>query len=186
MGQLIKAQAAHGAAAQAPGGSAQQYLTFMLDGEMFAMGILAIKEIIEYGELTTVPMMPHFVRGVINLRGAVVAVLDLAARFGRPPAPVTRRTCVVIVEVAAEDGRQDIGVVVDAVNAVLEIAPDQIAPPPGFGANIRSDFIEGMGKVDGKFVIVLNVNQVLSMDELAQIEHAGDSVNRAAPEALGA
>lgn len=183
MGQLIKAHTAPTPAAPAPAApdaKAQQYLTFMLDGEMFAMGILAIKEIIEYGELTTVPMMPHFVRGVINLRGAVVAVIDLAQRFGRAPTPVTRRTCVVIIEVEADGGRQDIGVVVDAVNAVLEIAPDQIAPPPGFGAKIRSDFISGMGKVDGKFVIVLNVNQVLSMDELARLDAAADQLAEAA------
>jgi len=183
MGQLIKAQTAPaqaGSPAAAPDAKAQQYLTFMLDGEMFAMGILAIKEIIEYGELTTVPMMPHFVRGVINLRGAVVAVIDLAQRFGRAPTPVTRRTCVVIIEVEADGVRQDIGVVVDAVNAVLEIAPDQIAPPPGFGARIRSDFISGMGKVDGKFVIVLNVNQVLSMDELARLDAAADQLAEAA------
>ena len=182
MGQLIKAQTAPTPAPTpaAPDAKAQQYLTFMLDGEMFAMGILAIKEIIEYGELTTVPMMPHFVRGVINLRGAVVAVIDLASRFGRAPTPVTRRTCVVILEVEADGARQDIGVVVDAVSAVLEIGPDQIAPPPGFGARIRSDFISGMGKVDGKFVIVLNVNQVLSMDELARLDAAADQLAEAA------
>jgi purine-binding chemotaxis protein CheW len=165
MGQVIRAE--QQAADNAHG---QQYLTFMLGGEVFAIGILAIKEIIEYGSLTVVPMMPDFVRGVINLRGAVVPVVDLAARFGRVPEPTTRRTCIVIVEMLADGERQDVGVVVDAVNAVLEIGPEQIVPPPAFGARIRTDFIRGMGKVGGKFVIMLDVDRVLSMDDLARLE----------------
>jgi len=98
-----------------------QYLTFMLAGEVFAIGILSIKEIIEYHSITEVPMMPESVRGVINLRGAVVPVMDLQARFGRSSAVVTKRTCIVIVEVASEDERQVVGVIVDAVNEVLDI-----------------------------------------------------------------
>lgn len=146
-----------------------QYLTFMLGGEVFAIGILVIKEIIEYQNLTEVPMMPAFVRGVINLRGAVVPVMDLQARFSRPPSQVTKRTCIVIVEIQTGDERQVIGVVVDAVNEVLDIALADIEPPPSFGARIRSDFIHGMGKVKGKFVILLDVNQVLSLDELGAL-----------------
>ena len=146
-----------------------QYLTFMLAGETFAIGILAIKEIIEYGSLTEVPMMPACVRGVINLRGAVVPVMDLLARFGRTPSAVSKRTCIVIVELQAGDERQVVGVVVDAVNEVLDIAPADIEPPPAFGARIRTDFIQGMGKVKGKFVILLNVDHVLSMDDMLAI-----------------
>ena len=153
-------------AAAAKGGEQTQYLTFMLGGETFAIGILGIKEIIEYSTLTEVPMMPACIRGVINLRGAVVPVMDLAARFGQPARPVTKRTCIVIVEVESEGERQDMGVVVDAVNAVLEIAGADVAAAPAFGARIRSDFIEGMGKVNGKFVILLNVHQVLSPSEI--------------------
>lgn len=153
----------------------RQYLTFMLRGEVFAIDILVIKEIIEYDNLTDVPMMPEFIRGVINLRGSVVPVVDLAARFGRARAQLTRRTCIVIIEVQGEDGddTQDVGVVVDAVNAVIEIAGDQIEPAPAFGAKVRSDFIRGMGKVDGRFVIILNVNKVLSLDDLAMLERIG-------------
>jgi len=147
-----------------------QFLTFMLAGEMFAIGILAIKEIIEYHGLTEVPMMPPSVRGVINLRGAVVPVMDLLARFGRPPSEITKRSCIVIVEVQARDGErvesQVIGVIVDAVSEVLDIAPADIEPAPSFGARIRSDFIHGMGKVKGKFVILLDVNHVLAIDDL--------------------
>ena len=150
-----------------------QYLTFMLAGETFAIGILAIKEIIEYHSLTEVPMMPASVRGVINLRGAVVPVMDLLARFGRKSSEITKKTCIVIVEVEAmvEDRpeRQVIGVVVDAVNEVLDIAPADIEPAPAFGSRIRSDFIHGMGKVKGKFVILLDVNHVLSIDEIAEV-----------------
>jgi len=146
-----------------------QFLTFVLGSEMFAIDILGIKEIIEYGNLTTVPMMPDFIRGVINLRGAVVPVVDLSARFGRPTSDVTRRTCIVIVEVDGAGDRQDIGVVVDAVSEVLEIPESEIEPPPSFGAKIRADFISGMGKVKEKFVIILNANKVLSVDEMAML-----------------
>lgn len=156
-------------------GQLQQYLTFMLGRETFAMGILAIKEIIEYGQLTEVPRMPAFIRGVINLRGAVVPVIDLGARFGKQVTQVGRRTCIVILEVIGEDGsKQDVGVMVDAVNAVLEIAATDIEPPPSFGAAIRADFISGMGKVNDRFMIILNVDRVLSLDELAAL--AGDEV----------
>ncbi|RMR41636.1 Chemotaxis protein CheW [Pseudomonas amygdali pv. mori] len=154
-----------------------QYLTFMLGGEMFAIGILGIKEIIEYGSLTVVPMMPAFVRGVINLRGAVVPVVDLSARFGRQNSYITRRSCVIIIEASSEDGQpQDIGLLVDNVSAVLEIPASQIEPPPNFGARIRADFISGMAKVDGKFVIVLEVDRVLFIDEMSSLAEASQSL----------
>jgi purine-binding chemotaxis protein CheW len=148
-----------------------QYLTFMLGGEVFAIGILSIKEIIEYNSLTEVPMMPACIRGVINLRGAVVPVMDLSARFGKPATAVTKRTCIVIVEIEADGERQDVGVTVDAVNEVLEIPPADIEPAPSFGANISTDFIHGMGKLNGKFVIILNTDHVLSVDDVAALAH---------------
>ncbi len=154
---------------------AQQYLTFVLGGDVFAIGILSIKEIIEYSPPTAVPMTPEFMRGVINLRGAVVPVLDLSVRFGKPPSAVTRRTCIVILEADIAGERLDIGVVVDAVNAVLDIPPSDIEPPPSFGARIRTDFIRGMGKVNGKFVILLDVNQALAMEEVLALAQACDS-----------
>ena len=151
----------------------QQYLTFMLGSETFAIGILNIKEIIEYGNLTEVPRMPEFIRGVINLRGSVVPVIDLGARFGKQAGEVTPRTCVVIIEVQYEGEEHVVGVMVDAVNEVLDIPADQIEPAPSFGANIRADFIRGMGKVEGKFVILLNVNHVLSLDEMSSLAGLG-------------
>jgi purine-binding chemotaxis protein CheW len=155
-------------AAGDPAAESAQYLTFVLDGESFAIGILGIKEIIEYHSLTAVPMMPACVRGVINLRGAVVPVIDLQARFGRRSSDVTKRTCIVIVEVAGEDQRHDVGVVVDAVNEVLDIPPADIEPAPSFGARIRADFIQGMGKVKGRFVILLNADLVLGMESIEE------------------
>jgi purine-binding chemotaxis protein CheW len=152
-----------------------QYLTFMLGGEVFAIGILVIKEIIEYNGLTSVPMMPDFIRGVINLRGAVVPVMDLMARFGKQARAVTKRSCIVIVEIDCGDEQQVIGVIVDAVNAVVEIARSEIEPAPSFGARIQSEFIEGMGKADGGFIILLNVNRVLSCEQLEAVSLAGSS-----------
>ena len=155
--------------AAAPAG---QYLTFVLGGEVFALGILAIKEIIEYSDLTTVPMTPEYVRGVINLRGAVVPVLDLLVRFARQPSPVTKRTCIVIVEINAGGERHDIGLVVDAVNAVLDIPAGDIEPPPAYGASVRTEYIHGMAKVNNRFVILLDVDQALAAEELLAISQA--------------
>ena len=175
MNELVAVKGRQIAAGTAQVLNAKQYLTFMLEGETFGIGILCIKEIIEYTGLTEVPMMPPSIRGVINLRGAVVPVLDLAVRFGKQPGDVTKKTCVVIVEIRTDDQRHVMGVVVDAVNAVLKIAENEIEPPPGFGAKIRADFIEGMGKVNGKFVILLNVSQVLSSEELGALSQAAQA-----------
>lgn len=156
-------------AAAASSGQAEQYLTFVLGAETFAIGIMAIKEIIEYASLTEVPMMPAYVRGVINLRGAVVPVLDLPIRFGKAASAVTKRTCIVIIEVMLGSERHVLGLVVDAVNAVLDIPAREIEPPPAFGASIRTEFIRGMVKVDSKFVILLDVDHALAADEVQSL-----------------
>lgn len=178
MGAIVKSEGAASSAQRQEDDA--QYLTFMLGGEMFAIGILGIKEIIEYGQLTAVPMMPGFIRGVINLRGAVVPVVDLSARFGRQSSDITRRTCIVILEVESEGEKQDVGVVVDSVSEVLAIPAGEIEPPPSFGAKIRADFISGMGKVGGKFVIILNADRVLSVDEMALLSQAASEAQSAA------
>lgn len=164
MSRLIKEQSPNSAPPP------QQYLTFTLAGEQFAVGTLSVKEIIEYGRLTDVPMMPPSIRGVINLRGAVVPVIDLGVRFGGRQMEIGRRTCIVILEVDQVDERQVIGILVDAVSEVLEIDPAAIEPPPAFGAHVRTDFIHGMGKVGDRFVILLDIGRVLSVDELATLE----------------
>jgi len=146
-----------------------QYLTCVLGREMFAIPILCIKEILEYEAPTEVPMMPAFVRGIVNLRGAVVPVIDLAQRFGRDSSPVTKKTCIVIVETRLDQEAHVFGIVVDAVNEVLEIPESEIEPAPTFGTAVRSDFIEGMGKINGRFVIILNVNAALSVDDMTMV-----------------
>lgn len=164
MDELTRVERPHTAAADT-----QQLLTFSLDEEMFAIGIRQVREILEYGNVTTVPMMPRFVKGVLNLRGSVVPVIDLSARFGREPSIIHRRSCIVVIEVEHEGVQQELGVIVDSVSEVLDIDAGAIAPPPAFGARIRTDFIAGMGKVGERFVILLNVNRVLAVDEMAML-----------------
>lgn len=146
----------------------RQFLTFAAGSETLALGILHVREIIEYGRVTAVPMLPAFVRGVINLRGSVVPVIDLAARLGRAPATIGRRSCIVIVELPEADGeRRVLGLLVDAVSAVIDIP--EIEPPPSFGARMRPDFILGMGKLGEHFVVILDPTQALSLDEMAAL-----------------
>ncbi|KGM42036.1 chemotaxis protein CheW [Aquabacterium sp. NJ1] len=154
-----------------------QYLIFSLGGELFGVATLRVREIIEFGGITSVPMMPAFMRGVINLRGAVVPVIDLNARFGRARTETSRRTCIVILEVQAEQDTFVLGIIVDAVSAVRQIDSAHIEPPPSFGTGIRADFIDGMAKVNNGFVILLDLGNVLSVDELATLngQAAGDA-----------
>jgi purine-binding chemotaxis protein CheW len=150
-------------------GMVSQYLIFSLGGELFAVGTLRVREIIEYGNITSVPMMPGFIRGVINLRGAVVPVIDLNARFGRDKTDISRRTCIVILEVQSEEDTHVLGIIVDAVSAVRQIDSSNIEPAPSFGTRIRADFIDGMAKVNGSFVILLDLGKVLSVNEISML-----------------
>jgi purine-binding chemotaxis protein CheW len=143
-----------------------QYLSFVLCGEEYAVNILRVKEIIEYDSLTRVPAMPASVRGVINLRGRVVPVVDLAARFGLPDSGITRRSCIVMVELADNDESVVIGIIADAVSQVLDLAASEIEPPPSFGTSIHSRFIEGMTEAGKKFVIILDVDRALDASEM--------------------
>ncbi len=149
-----------------------QYLTFLADQEMYAVNTLSVREIIEYSQVTTVPMMPAFLRGVINLRGSVVPVVDLKARFGKGVAQLGSRTCIVILEAAKEGESQVLGVVVDSVSEVIEILDSDIRPAPAFGNHIRTDFIRGMTKVRGEFVTLLQIEHVLCVDEMAGLMNA--------------
>jgi purine-binding chemotaxis protein CheW len=151
---------------------ANQFLTFLLGGEVFAINILNIREILEYTPLTPVPMTPEFIAGVLNLRGSVVPVIDLALRFEKPASEITKRSSIVIVEIKHDDQKLDIGVIVDIVNEVIEIP--EIEPAPTFGTSIRTDFIEGMGKINDGFTIILNLNHVLSVNELSMIQAASE------------
>ncbi len=153
--------------------AAAQYLTFHLADELFAMDIRTVREIIQFGPLTSVPLMPGFVRGVINLRGTVVPVIDLQARFGRPMAQVGKKSCIVIFEAMQDNQgaseRVELGLLVDSVSAVVQIAANDIEQAPSFGAGLRRDFIRGMGKLGSRFVIILEPDRTFDVDEMAQL-----------------
>jgi purine-binding chemotaxis protein CheW len=146
-----------------------QFLTFGLGDEVFAMDIRSVREIIQFGALTSVPLMPDFVRGVINLRGAVVPVIDLHARFGRPPARLGKKTCIIIFDAHRDEERTELGLLVDAVSEVIEIAAANIEPPPNFGTGVRRDFIKGMGKVARHFVVILEPERAFDIGEMAAL-----------------
>ena len=143
-----------------------QNLSFRCMNVALALPISRVREIIEYGHLTAVPMMPGYVRGVINLRGNVVPVVDLAARFGGQQTIIGKRTCIIILEFPKQGESALVGLVVDAVDEVLDIGLEQIELPPSFGTSIRSDFIMGMARRDQGFLIILKVDKLLDLDEL--------------------
>jgi purine-binding chemotaxis protein CheW len=147
-----------------------QFLSFLLGNEIFGIGILKIREIIEYSDLTHVPMMPDFIPGVINLRGNVVPVIDLNARLYRKRTTIERKTCIIIVEVLIGKDKMDVGLMVDAVREVIDIPPSKIDPPPTLGAQIRVEYIYGIGKPDDTFLILLNADRILTLDDLKFIK----------------
>ena len=146
-----------------------QYLIVQLQAESFGVDITAVREIIAYVVPTHIPMMPTFVVGVINLRGQVVPIIDIARRFGRPATAIHKRSCITIVDLQEGESRQRLGVIVDAVNEVLEFSGEQIEPAPQFGAGLRTDFIRGMAKVANQFIVLLEMERVLSLDEMAEL-----------------
>jgi purine-binding chemotaxis protein CheW len=151
----------------APPGSTQ-YLTFLLGAEAFALDIRGVREIIQPVALTPVPLMPAFVRGVINLRGAVVPVIDLQARFGRPPATVGKKTCIVIFDAHRDGEHVALGLMVDAVSEVIDIDGALLEPPPEFGCSVRRDFVRAMGRHQGRFVAVLESDTAFDVEDMAQ------------------
>ena len=148
-------------------GQAMQYLTFSLSEEVFAIDIRTVREIIQYGAITVVPLMPDFVRGVINLRGAVVPVIDLQVRFARGRSTIGKKTCIVIFDSVVSGEKVELGLLVDAVSEVIDIPRDRIEPPPQFGSSIQREFISGMGRVDGDFVVILEPDRALNIEEMA-------------------
>jgi purine-binding chemotaxis protein CheW len=155
----------------------QQYLTFQVGKEKLAIGILDVNEIIEINNVTRVPMTPDYISGVINLRGNVVPVIDLSARLGHKVCELSKRSCIVLVEVEANDEAQIIGMLVDQVNEILEIPEENIQPAPDFGSDIRTEFIQAMGRVGDDFIILLAINRVLSVEELAQLKRVSEPLS---------
>ncbi len=147
-----------------------KYLTFSLAEEEYGIGILKIKEIIGMMPITPVPQTPEYVKGVINLRGKVIPVLDLRMRFGMEKIDYTERTCIIVVEIAGQGGDVQIGIVVDAVSEVLSIKGEDIEETPTFGTNLNTDYILGMAKMEGGVKILLDIDRVLSDEEIATFE----------------
>ena len=149
-----------------------KYLTFSLAGEEYGIGILKVKEIIGMMPVTHVPRTPEFVKGVVNLRGKVIPVVDLRLRFALEAAAYTERTCIIVVEVAGSGGSVMMGIVVDAVSEVLNIRGADIENTPAFGVRLNTDFILGMAKAAGGIKILLDIDKVLSSEDIVAIRHA--------------
>lgn len=150
----------------------KQFLTFRIGIENYGLELSQTREIIEYSGITQVPLMPNFLRGVINLRGEVVPVIDLAVRLGRKPIEVQRRTCIIVVELTNNDQHHVLGLLADAVSEVIEMDDENIEDAPSFGANIRAEFIQGIAKQGEEFVVLLDANNALSIRELAHLVEA--------------
>jgi purine-binding chemotaxis protein CheW len=158
-----------------------QYLTFFVGGEEYAVNILKVKEIIEYDTVTAVPNTAAWIRGVTNLRGNVVPVIDLAVKFGLPASKASKLSCIVITEVAYDGDRLTMGVMADSVNQVLEFSEDEIETPPPFGTRVRIEFLLGMGHMGKKFCLILDIDKVLSADELLAVSDSTDAQPAPAP-----
>ncbi len=150
----------------------RQYLTFRLGEEVFALDVSHVREILEFTTVTKVPRTPEYMSGVINLRGSVVPVLDMRLKFGLAKTEKTVDTCIIVVEVSFDEENTIIGALVDSVQEVFELEPDQIEPAPRIGTHLRTEFIKGMGKRDERFIILLDIDKVFSSGELAAIDDA--------------
>jgi len=150
------------------------YLTFKLDSETFALQVVNVREVLDLTDITRVPRTPGFMRGVINLRGGVVPVVDMRRKFNLPEIEDTVDTCIIVVEVNLDGDTTVIGALADSVEEVFELTDDQIEPPPSIGTRLDTDFIRGMGKQGDQFIIVLDIDKVFSVDELTLIADTDD------------
>ncbi len=151
-----------------------QYLTFKMAEEIFAFDVAKVREILELIPITKVPQTPEFMRGVINLRGSVVPVIDLRLNFGMQCTEDTVNTCIIVVEVNLNGEPIVLGVLADSVQEVVEMEPDLIEPPPRLGTRLKTEFIKGMGKVEDNFVMILDIDKVFSADELIDLQGSAD------------
>ena len=162
-----------------------QYLTFTLDKEQFAVDISKVREVLEFTSVTKVPRTPEFMRGVINLRGSVVPVVDLRLKFGLSRTEQSIDTCVIITEVESKGEKLVLGALADSVQEVIELEPGSIEPPPRLGTRVNLDFIRGMGKRDDRFLILLDLDRVLTQDELRTVAPAAGAADAAEGRQLG-
>ncbi len=151
----------------------RQYLTFKLAGEVFALDVVKVREILDYTTITKVPQTPEFMKGVINLRGSVVPVVDMRLKFGIATQDKTVDTCIIVVEINIDSEATVLGALVDSVQEVFELEPSQIEPAPRIGTKLRTEFIMGMGKRDDQFVIILDVDKVFSSEDLEMVQNMG-------------
>lgn len=148
---------------------AGQYLAFHLGDEVFALPINKVREVLDYTSITKIPQVPDFMLGVINLRGSGVPVVDLRLKFGLARTVRTVNTCIIITEIAAGGENLHVGILADSVKEVMELEANQIEAPPRIGTQIKTSFIEGMGKREGEFIIIIDIDQVLSVEELQMV-----------------
>jgi purine-binding chemotaxis protein CheW len=150
----------------------QQFLTFLLAGEEYAVSILKVKEILEYDTVTTVPNVPKWISGVLNLRGSVVPIVDIALKFGRAASEITKLTCIVIVETVCEGESLTMGILVDSVSQVIDLPNEDIEEPPAFGTRLKTEYLQGLGRSGKKFCLILNIDNVLASEELLEVSAA--------------
>jgi len=148
----------------------RQYLTFRLGDEVFALDVAKVREVLDLTPITRIPRTPEFMRGVINLRGSVVPVVDLRSSFGMAVTDTTVNSCIIVVEVVLENEVVVIGALADSVEEVVDLEPDQIQPPPKIGTHVNTEFIHGMGKRDSRFLMILNIDQVFSSEDLTAVK----------------
>jgi len=147
-----------------------QYLTFRLGDELFGVDVNKAREVLDFSEVTHVPQMPDYMLGVINLRGSVVPVINLRRKFGMTDRAQTIDTCIIVIEVHIEGEILVIGTLADAVEEVLDLKESQIEPPPRLGTKLNTEFIKGMGNIDDQFLIILDIDRVFTVEELAVME----------------
>jgi len=150
----------------------QQYLTFRLGAETFAVDVQQVREILDQTKVTRVPQMPDYMLGVINLRGSVVPVIDLRQKFGLSAAEISRDTCIVVLEIDYDGESTIVGAMADAVSEVLDLNPEDIEPPPRLGSRLKTEFIRGMGKKGEQFLILLDIDRIFSSEELSLLQDA--------------
>ncbi len=156
------------------------YLTFQLEEELFSIDVAQVREVLDLSTITKVPQAPDFMRGVINVRGSVVPVVDMRMKFGLPLVEKTLDTRIVVMELDMDGETTIFGALADAVKEVIELSPDQIEPPPRLGSRWRTEFIKGIGKRDDHFILILDVDRIFSSDELALVQDAGEANSNSA------
>jgi purine-binding chemotaxis protein CheW len=147
----------------------RQYLTFKLDSEVFALDVATVREVLDFTTVTRIPRTPEFLRGVINLRGSVVPVVDLRLAFGMSATEKTVNTCIIVMEIRLDNETAIMGALADSVEEVIDLDPEQIEPAPNIGTSIKTDFIRGMGKRDSRFLMILDIDRVFSADQLLEL-----------------